>query len=84
MDENLFAHFSGVAAVNFEQESNVITRLTTKWAENFGDNSIVKGVQYTMVLAGSISQLKWRNSLKACRRSKQQHKLVTRSHSHPK
>jgi hypothetical protein len=35
-----------------------------------------------MVLLGSIPRLKWRDSLKACCRSKQQHKLVTRSYSH--
>jgi hypothetical protein len=33
-------------------------------------------------LARSISQLKWRDLLKACRKSKQRHKLVTQSHSH--
>ncbi len=35
-----------------------------------------------MVLVGSISQLKWRGSLKACCRSRQWHKLITRSYSH--
>ncbi len=36
-----------------------------------------------MVLAGKLSQLKWRDSLKASRWSKQQRSaLVTRSHSH--
>ncbi len=37
-----------------------------------------------MVLAGSISQLKWCDLLKACRRSKQRHNLVTQSYSHSK
>ncbi len=36
----------------------------------------------TMVLAGSLSQLKRRNSLKASCWSKRRQKLVTRSHSH--
>jgi hypothetical protein len=48
MVENLFLHFSGVAAVNFEQELNVITWLTTKWVDNFGDNSIVKGAKFAL------------------------------------
>jgi hypothetical protein len=43
---------------------------------------IVVCLLHAMVLAGLISQLKWHDSLKACRRSKQQHKLVTRSYSH--
>ncbi len=36
----------------------------------------------TMVLAGSLSQLKWRNLLKASRWSKRRQKLVTQSYSH--
>ncbi len=36
----------------------------------------------TMVLAGSFSQLKWRDSLKASCWSKQRQKLVTQSYSH--
>ncbi len=36
-----------------------------------------ESVLQAMVLAGLISQLKWRDSLKACHRSKQRHKLVT-------
>ncbi len=38
----------------------------------------------TMVLVGSLSQLKWRDSLKARRWSKQRQKLVIQSYSPPK
>jgi hypothetical protein len=58
MVEHLFAHFSGVAAVNSEHKLNVITRLTTKWVDNFGDNSIVKGgnFHYSTYLPSSPKQ----------------------------
>jgi hypothetical protein len=46
--KKLFVHFSGVAAVNSEQESNLITRLTTQWVDNFGDYSIVKGANFSL------------------------------------
>jgi hypothetical protein len=33
-------------------------------------------------ISGKVSQLKWRNSLKSSRWSKQRRSVVTRSHSH--
>ncbi len=33
-------------------------------------------------IGGKVSQLKWRDSLKASRRSKRRRSVVTRSHSH--
>ncbi len=39
-------------------------------------------VSYAIVLVGSLSQLKWSDSLKASCWSKQRQKLVTRSYSH--
>ncbi len=81
-NSKLFLHlkwYLTIMLVNFYLNKRIFPHGITLIASVVGESVIS---HLAMVMAGSLSLLKWRNLLTATRWSKQQQKLVTRSYSH--